>query len=97
MFKEVEIIVGKDLLDLKHQLNDFLVDIDADTDIKYDFDKFIAVVETKKYSASNVCISCKYWDDDGNRYALIGECHKRQTRRKFNDKSCSCYEGSAEV
>ena len=89
MKKQVKFIVGSDLDDLANVLNDYLLEVDAETDITYDFDKNIAVVEVMKASPSHVCCECKHWDDKGDNQALLGECPIRMKRTRYNDGACS--------
>ena len=93
MVKQVKFIVGKNLQDLEEQLNTYLCDIDCESCITYDFDKFIAVIETKVTAPTHICCECKHWSDNGNAQAIEGECVCRSIRRKFKDHACGKWEG----
>ena len=88
MTKKVKFIVGANLCDLENQLNEHLRDIDADSTITYDFEKYIAVIETKQICPTRLCCECQHWDDKGDHQALLGECPIKKKRVRYNDGAC---------
>ena len=92
MLKQVKFIVGTSLTNLEDQVNNYLSDKDAESNITYDFSKCIAVVETMKASTTNLCCECRHWDDKGDHQALMGECPILLKRKRYNDKACGKYE-----
>lgn len=91
MFKQVKFIVGSSLTDLEEQLNTHLCDLDVESNITYDFEKFIAVVETKSSCPSHICCECMHWEELSSG-SLEGICKIRSLRRKFKDCACGKFE-----
>ena len=88
MITQVKFIVGTDLNDLEELLNAHLLTMDTDTSIHYDFEKCIAVIETKQMPPTHLCCECSHWNDHGEYNALLGDCHIVNKRRRYCDKSC---------
>ena len=88
MNKQVKFVVGKNLHDLEDRLNAHLSEIDAESTITYDFDKCIAVIETRTVCANHICCECSHWDDEGDKSSLAGFCDFKKQFVKFNDCAC---------
>ena len=93
---QVKFIYGTDLADLNESLNKALSTTESETkpDIKYDFNKIIAVIEYETHEAykDRLCCDCTFWDDSVGNSDLIGMCQMCGKRKRFNDKACPRYE-----
>ena len=88
MVKQVKFVIGKNLHDLEERLNAHLCEIDSESSITYDFDKCIAVIETRSIVANHLCYECSKWDDEGDSQSMDGVCKLKNVKRRFNDCAC---------
>ena len=90
---QVKIIKGNDFADIENNLNNFLNSLTEDPkEIKYDFERLLAIVEFNKVDPNNLCCDCKFWDDGGKHDELIGLCQRCGGRKRFSDKCCNKFE-----
>lgn len=88
---QVKIISETSFNEMEVGINNFLSTLTQDPqNIKYDFDKCVAVIEYEKVEGKFLCCDCKFWDDNGDN--LIGLCQRCGGRKRFSDKSCNKFE-----
>lgn len=83
--------MGTDLPDLNRSLNEALSKIE-NPHINYFLDNLTAVIEYETVSLNNICCECKFWDSTDSENDVVGICHKRGKRLRFNCRACDYYD-----
>ena len=88
---QVKIISKSTFDEMEVEINNFLSTLPQNpTNIKYDLENCITIIEYDCVRAGAICCECKFWDDNGDN--LIGLCQRCGGRKRFSDKACNKYE-----